>query len=518
MLSALLALSLACPGAYAEDWTLDRSIDTQLVHPAPGPQAAVTVDDPRADLAGTVTAGLAWQYERAPLDYYLDGELGGAAIAWRQTVDLGVSVAVSRRGSLSLAASGALQEGGDLAAVAPASPLALGDVSLAWRSAWVDRPLFGLGPSLGVYLPVGTREAWFAERRARWAPALLVAWGGERLRLLGQTGFLTRASVDSGADLVAAPEIVLGAALLASATPWLGGLVEISSRHGLTGQGDAGGAHPAEVLGGLRLRAGRFGRLDLLGGTGIGHGYGAGDLRLMASVKGSGRPRRRGAPDLVLVPSPNPPLVRALPEPTPAVQPRGAAWIDHGQLELAAAVAFEPGTATLLPDAKPLLAAVAALVNSFPQLELLVVEGHAAGAGSPAADYALSAERARVVFEQLVALSVRPARLAWRGMGDTDPAGLGGRDGADFVITRIRALQDGPVLDEGDPIVLPWNGEQVPAPVLGDGLLSPAGNPILRRVVPEGEAEALPSGATFRDAIEGDEPDDAPEGAEEAPE
>jgi outer membrane protein OmpA-like peptidoglycan-associated protein len=239
----------------------------------------------------------------------------------------------------------------------------------------------------------------------------------------------------------------------------------------------------------------------------------------MASVKVQARPKRRGTPERVLVPSPVPSLVAEPLEPAPEVQPQGTAWIEKGQLELAATVAFEPGTATLLPEAEPLLQDVAALINGFPQLDLLVVEGHAAGTGSPGSDYELSAARARAVFERLVAASVRPARLAWRGMGDTDPGGLGGRDGADFVITRIRPLQDGPVVDDGSPIVLPWNGEQVPAPVLGDGLLSPAGNPILRRVVPVGEGESLPDRESFREALEREEPEeDGSEGDEEAPE
>jgi hypothetical protein len=109
-----------------------------------------------------------------------------------------------------------------------------------------------------------------------------------------------------------------------------------------------------------------------------------------------------------------------------------------------------------------------------------------------------------------MAASVRPTRLAWRGLGAADPSGQAGADGVDFEIARLRPPQEPAIADDGSPVVLPWNGETVPPPALGDGLLSAAGDPILRRVTRTAEGETLPSGESFREALDGDDEEETP--------
>jgi len=491
---------------------LQRSVDTQLVHPAMGAESAVVVDSPRAGEALRLALGSSWQYERQPLLGYLNGELAGAAIEARQSLHLGASLAVSERSSLSLRALGALQRPGDIAA--PAQRLALGDLALGAKSCWLRRERLALGPSATFWLPVGTDDSWVAEQDLRFAPALLGSVGGERLELLVNLGLLARVAVDSGGDFMASSELGTGAALRASATPWLAGLVEASSRHGLSSFLRSGAENPAEIKGGLRLSHRRLGRLDLLAGTGLTHGYGASDLRLVVSLVGltpSLRPEPE--PQVVLVPPLRAEGTRLEEPPPQAVElpaPTGAR-VEHGHVVLDAPIDFEAGTATLLPGAEPLLAQVAEVVNDYPQIELLVVEGHSQELGEAGADFALSLQRARVVFEQLVSASVRPGRLAYRGMGAGDAQG---KPGVDFVIARVRALQEGPLTDDGSAVVLPWNGAEVSAPVLGARLLGQDGHPILvdHKLPGSVEVEELPSGESFIEAL-----DDEEEPVEESP-
>ena len=514
--ASLMGLSSA---AVAEELSVDRSIDTQLVHPVFDPEAGVVVDSPRVGQALRLSAGAAWQLEREPLRYTMDGGGSGAAIAQRSTLHLGVSLAASERTSVYLRMSGALLEGGDLDLVSPAQGVALGDLAIGVKGSWLERGPLTFGPAVALWVPVGSADSWVSERSLRYAPALLASLRGERVELLGNLGLLARVEVDSGADFVASPELNPGVALRADATPWLGGLVEISSRHGLGHFLQPGAENPVEIHGGLRLTSQRWGRVDLLGGTGLTQGYGASPLRLMVSVMGwTGL--RRPEPELepVVIAAPPPPVRAAVAPPPPkpvAATPR--AWVEHGRVVMDAPIAFEPSSATLLPASRDLLAEVAAVVQDYPQIELLVVQGHADDLGSLAADYELSLRRARVVFEGLVQNAVRPGRVSYRGMGSADPQGAGAPHGVDLLIARVRPLQDGAAPYDPADILLPWNGQAVAAVEPGGKRLGMDGHPILEvQVVPESAPrEDIPTQESFRQALE--EQDRIDRDREEAP-
>jgi len=516
--SLLVAAALASAG-WAADPVVDRSIDTQLVHPALTPGAALVVDTPRGAGELQLAAGAAWQLEQDPLRYTLETGGSGAVVSSRNTLHLGASLAVTERTTVFLRASGAQLGAGDLDIVAPASALALGDLALGVKGSWVEQGPLAVGPAVGLWLPVGTTESWVSEDSLRYAPALLASLRWERLELLTNVGMLARVEVDSGADFVASPELSTGAALCASATPWLGGLVELSSRHGLGNFMKPGAENPVVLQGGLRLTSQRWGRVDLVGGTGLTQGYGVSPVRVMVSVVGwTGLRPEAPEPELspvVAAPAPDPaPVI----EPAPAVEvaPRRA-WVEHGQLVLDAPIAFEGASATLTAASEPLLDEVARVVLDYPQIELLVVQGHADELGALGADYELSLRRARVVFEGLVERAVRPERISYRGMGSAVPDTAGAPRGVDLLVAKVRPLQQGAApFDERD-ILLPWSGEAVVAGLPGDKLLGVDGHPILEvQVLPdEAPVDEIPTEDSFLQAL--DEHDALEPLREEAP-
>ncbi len=519
MKTFLLAFGLLLPAmAWAEDPLLDRSIDTQLVHPALGAEGGLAVDSPRTGEPMQLAVGAAWQLERQPLRYELLDGPSGAVIAQRSTLHLGLSLAVSDRTELYLRGSGAQLEAGDLALVAPAHSLALGDLLLGIKGRWLERGPLAVGPAVGLWLPIGSDESWVAERNLRYAPALLGSLRGERLELLANLGLLARVEVDSGADFVASPELSTGAALVAHATPWAAGLVEISSRHGLGQLFEGQAENPAEIKAGLRASSPRWGRLDVALGTGLGQGYGTSPLRLMVSVTGWTRSREPEArPEPVAAPPPPvapPPVAQVEPEPT--VEPLSAR-VEHGRIVLDSPIAFEPGSAVLAPGSEQALADAAEVVHDYPQIELLVVQGHADDHAHQRADYELSLRRARVVFERLVEHAVRPERVSYRGMGSAEPDAAGAPRGVDLLIARVRPLQHGAANLDSSDILLPWSGEAITAVLPGDKLLGVDAHPILE-VSPlpdEAPREAIPTEESFRQAL--DEQDDLEPIPEEAP-
>ncbi len=506
-------LTLTCltfPGlAFADDPLLDRNIDTQLVHPSSAPEAALTVDSPRAGEPGQLSVGLAWQLENDPLSYTLHGGGSGAVISQRHTLHFGASLAAGERTTVMLRGSGAQLSSGELDLVAPAQPMALGDLMLGIKGTLVEAGPLAVGPAVGLWFPVGSADSWVSERSLRYVPALLASVRSERVELLANLGMMARVEVDSGADFVASPELHTGTALRLSATPWLGGLVELGSRHGMGNFMQPGAENPVEVKAGLRLTSQRWGRVDLLGGTGLTQGYGTSPLRLMVSVVGWTRLKK---PEPVLEPlvvAP-PPVVE--PEPEPEVVPVAVAepqraWVELGRLVLDAPIAFEPGSATMLPESEALLVVAATVIHDYPQIELLVVEGHAADLGSASADYELSLRRARVVFEALVAQAVRPARLSYRGMGSAGGEAPGAPDSVDLVITKVRPLQQGPAPVDDRDILLPWSGEPLAAVTPGDKLLGVDGHPILEvSPLPEEQRpDDIPTRDSFLDALDEDE-------------
>jgi len=527
----LLLSSLASPAVSA----LERSVDTQLVHPVLSPEGGITVDSPRGSEPWRLLSGLALQYEDAPLEVYANAQPMGDAVQWRGTAHLLAAMPVTDSTTLYLRGSAIAQQAGDLTELSPRRSFALGDLALGCKSALLRRERLALGPRLDLWLPVGSDDSWVAEQGLRLAPALLFSLDGERVGLLAQVGVYARRSTDSQADFLAGSELNTGLTAKLRLVSDVAALAELSSRHGFANFMQAGAENPVEVKGGLRLKLGEAGQLDLALGTALNHGYGASRLRgLLAFVKLPGRrPQREEEP----VVAPSVPMTIEASVETAAAPPQEvlvplqlAARVEHGRIVMDSPVFFASGSAELQPGALAALRGVAVVLNEYPQIEHLVVEGHACEGGSAAEAYGLSLARARVVFEALVSAGVRPERLSYRGMGLSQPLAAG-QPGAlgrrvELDITAVRALQDGPPAENVQPLILPWSGERRAAPVMGDKLLSADAHPLLlKEFESTRKEEPVPYRDLFREALDEDaatpaqetsEPDAQPAG-EEAP-
>jgi outer membrane protein OmpA-like peptidoglycan-associated protein len=127
------------------------------------------------------------------------------------------------------------------------------------------------------------------------------------------------------------------------------------------------------------------------------------------------------APDVVaappVAPDPEPPPA---PQPPPAPEPPRVE-VTAGAIELREKVAFEPGSATLLPASLALLDEVAATLAAHPEITRLRIEGHTDGAAGRALNQRLSERRAKAVRDYLIKQGVAARRLQARGYGEAKP-------------------------------------------------------------------------------------------------
>lgn len=91
------------------------------------------------------------------------------------------------------------------------------------------------------------------------------------------------------------------------------------------------------------------------------------------------------------------------------------------RIEISEQVQFETGTAILLPESAPVLAAVARVLTEHPRLLRVEVSGHTDDLGTPESNLRLATERARAVLEWLVSHGIERARLFAVGYGETRP-------------------------------------------------------------------------------------------------
>jgi outer membrane protein OmpA-like peptidoglycan-associated protein len=85
-------------------------------------------------------------------------------------------------------------------------------------------------------------------------------------------------------------------------------------------------------------------------------------------------------------------------------------------------ILFETGKAALKPESRPVLKEIAAALKEHADLKVLI-EGHTDNVGTPAANLALSDERAAAVKAALVADHGSAAdRITTQGLGDTKPS------------------------------------------------------------------------------------------------
>lgn len=500
-------------------WALERDVDTQLVHPVLSTHGAWAVDSPLSGPEGGFEGGVAYGFELLPLRAYVDGEPVSPAVAFRNSLFLSAGVALPYRSTLSLSMAGVQQHSRASEDLAPEHALALSDLAVRGKLGLIEGARFALGPELELWLPTGSADSWVAERGFRAEPAALAQLQLGPARLMGSLGLILRPEPALGVDLDLGQELSAGLAVDWALRSRFGLLAELSSHHGLDGFLQPGGENPAVLMAGGRGCLPHRACIDLAVGSSLSHGYGASALRVLLAVTPRPRPPAP-APEPVVVlvpPAPREAAVRLEPPPHEELSwaPGLLAQVYRGRILIRDPILFEQGTARILPESLPTLAAVAELVNRYPEIAHLVVEGHASEEGGTAFNYDLSVDRARAVFEVLVGASVRPERVSYRGLGELyppdDPARAAepqARRRVEFIIASLGPLNVG---DDRD-LLLPWSGEALPAPTLGRARLGSDAHPLLDETPAEAPREERVDPAYFLD-----EPEPVPDDPEEAP-
>jgi len=528
-LSAIAAALLALP---APAWALDRSLDTQLVQPVMMPGSLWVVDTPRVSHDAGIIGGAAWQVEHLPLEYFENTLPAGAAIAARNTLHLTAAYPLAGRVVLGGRWSAALMDPGVEPAVAPEHNLASGDLGLFARLAMIQTERFAFGPRLDLWLPIGTDDSWVSEKTTRYAPVLLAEADLRVLRLHTSVGAMLRSDLATDWDFALGSELALGlGARVPFGDDW-SGLVELSSRHGVDNLMKPGAENPLEIKAGARWRSPTSLVVDLAAGTAATHGYGTADFRLLVAVtRVVPPPKREPKPEPIVVEAPPRRAMievdETLPDEKTVVWEKDElAQVHRGQIVIREPLQFELDTATLLPESVDTLAAVARVMTEYPQIELLIIEGHASEEGSHQHNYELSNLRSSAVYESLLSAGVRPERLSYRAMGEIAPVAPGDDEQSlarsrrvEFHIVKVRDYLDvGPDYG-GGMITLPWNGEVVMEPPAGSKLLSADAHPILLEEVYQdtpAPAELLPDQELFRPDFD-DEDEPAPNETQEQP-
>ncbi len=123
------------------------------------------------------------------------------------------------------------------------------------------------------------------------------------------------------------------------------------------------------------------------------------------------------------LPRPAPPDSQSQPAPVHTVALPGGPRIartERGQFVVTEPILFNSGASTLREASLPRLNKIAELLNRRPHMTLEIV-GHTDNLGPEPVNQKVSAERAEIVMNYLIAQGIAPSRLRFRGMGSLDP-------------------------------------------------------------------------------------------------
>lgn len=95
--------------------------------------------------------------------------------------------------------------------------------------------------------------------------------------------------------------------------------------------------------------------------------------------------------------------------------------LNKTQIVLRKALAFEPNSAELSPDAGALLDELATLLVAHPEIQHVEIQAHTSNDNPAVVGMQLSQQRAELVLRQLVDRGVAPVRLQAQGYGDSQP-------------------------------------------------------------------------------------------------
>ncbi len=134
-------------------------------------------------------------------------------------------------------------------------------------------------------------------------------------------------------------------------------------------------------------------------------------------------------------------------EDTDGCPDKGRVIIESSNIIILEAIQFETGTATILPESRPIIDAVVATLKGHPEFLLIEVAGYTDAMGDPARNQRLSEQRAQAVQQALLRGGIAPTRIIARGYGQRCPraenASAAGRNANRRVEFRILKTEDG---------------------------------------------------------------------------
>lgn len=456
------------------------SVDVELLHPTFSEGDVPALDGALAKPTGSVRAGLLYDFASEPVVLYADGVRQGEPVSGRATLFVGASADFAQRVTVRALLPTVTQDGDEDTGLS-ANGVGMGDLSLGVRALLRNTDPIRVGLSGDFYLPTGTKYAWLGEQKPRVGLGVVSCATAEDMDLMVDLGAMLRANVDTGLDFIDGSALI-GSVGVRARFPRAAPYLAARGRVGAGKDSALAGRLSSALLGGVQL--GPFGplRLELGAGKGLSRGPGTPPWFLMAGgrIERWSRPEPQTAPTptaaVIELPDERPTVtVTHLDAPEPAPEPTWNAGelarvrLETATIEIREPIQFEFGTDRILPVSIPTLHAVAGILEQHPEIEALVIEGHASEEGSYLYNYDLAYRRAGAVFRELVSAGVHPYRLSTRSMGevvplspDTDEASLAANRRVEFHITRQRHPLE--VLAPLPPVEEPWNGQALPTP------------------------------------------------------
>lgn len=457
--------------AYAAGYSLDVELArTGFSGAVPG------LDAPEVQKRGHVRAGVMVQYEMNPLVLEVDEVEIGPVVANRFNVQLGASVDVSKK--LALRATLPLSANwGSTVTELQADGFGTGDLSAGLRYEIVNDKLIGFGAHADLLVPLNAAGMYMSETSPRFLPGISFAAKPGDLRVAADLGFMLRGPVVTQQTLSAGQELTAGVdvsygLLKDKVRPHLFMLTRVGMEAAYAGRASA----PLEVLAGVQTKITKEWGVDAYGGRGLTEGYGSTDLRAIVMVTFNKNPKEQRVVDDTPIPVfeatvSDADLDKIIEEPEPEPEaPKELAVVTQKEIVIRDPIQFALGTDKILPESQPTLDFVAKLMSENPDIQGLVIEGHASAEGTFESNYEISRMRCEAVFRELIDSGVSPTRLSYRAYGETIPVKAGDDAANRRVVFGIsHRLAPGEANPGWDTkIVLPWNGEPrtIPGPAL----------------------------------------------------
>ncbi len=436
------------------------------------------LDAPEVQKRGHVRAGILLQYELNPLVLEVDGEEVGAVVANRFDIQLGASVDVSKK----LAVRAVLPLSANFGSGVPelaADGFGARDLSAGVRYEILNDKTFALGAHADLLVPISTAGTYMGEASPRFVPGVVAVYKPGDLRVAADVGFLLRGPVTTQQELGAGQELTAGvdvgySLLKDLVTPHVFAVTRVGLESAYAGEASV----PLELMAGAQVKVNKEWYVDAYGGRGLTSGYGASDARVMVGVTYNRMPKEEKVIDDAPVTAFDSQVTDAEldkiieePEPEPEPEPpKELAVVTQKEIVIRDPIRFEEGTEQILAESQPTLDFVAKLMAENPDIQSLIIEGHASAEGDFAYNYELSRKRSEAVFRELVESGVSPERVSYRSYGEVKPK----KEGDDAANRRVEFLIAHRI-PPGEPnpgwatdIKLPWNGEarRIPGPSL----------------------------------------------------